>query len=391
MEQNFGKSAPFSLGVEEEFQIVNRESYELVSRIDEILLAFEGGEKEKRVKAELLQSVVEVATNVAATVDEALEDLRDLRAHLRDVAAEADALIASAGTHPFSRYEHQEVTDRPRYVDLIESMRWVAERELIFGLHIHVGLDSPDKAIACVNALRTYLPELLALSANSPFWQARPTGLASTRVKVFEPFPRAGLPPAFASYEEFELLVERGIKTNSFEDYTYIWWDLRPHPRLGTIEVRVCDAQTRIESVAAIVALVQSLVATFAAMFDRGENLPVEPITIATVGWFAFGTSRKSCAAFSSGECARTALTLWLMKSQAPPARAPTATRRTMNVQSRILPMSRNGPRLRPLYRVIGVKAVTGIDPFPLPSTRPVPRLRVVRIRKVAELATTGG
>jgi carboxylate-amine ligase len=280
MEQNFGNSAPFSLGVEEEFQILNRESYELVSRIDEILLAFEGDEKEKRVKAELLQSVVEVATNISGTVSEAIEDLRDLRAHLREVAAEADALIASAGTHPFSRYEHQEVTERPRYVDLIESMRWVAERELIFGLHVHVGLDSPDKAIACSNALRTYLPELLALSANSPFWQARATGLASTRAKVFEPFPRAGLPPAFASYEEFELLVERGIKTNSFEDYTYIWWDLRPHPRLGTIEVRVCDAQTRIESVAAIVALIQSLLATFAAAFDRGDNLPVEQITL---------------------------------------------------------------------------------------------------------------
>jgi glutamate---cysteine ligase / carboxylate-amine ligase len=280
VEQNFGKSAPFSLGVEEEFQILNRESYELVSRIDEILLAFEGGEKEKRVKAELLQSVVEVATEVVATVDEAMEDLRDLRSHLRDVAADADALIASAGTHPFSRYEHQEVTERPRYVDLIESMRWVAERELIFGLHVHVGLDSPDKAIACANALRTYLPELLALSANSPFWQGRATGLASTRVKVFEPFPRAGLPPAFASYEEFELLVDRGIKTNSFEDYTYIWWDLRPHPRLGTIEIRVCDAQTRIESVAAITALVQSLAATFAASYDRGEQLPVEPITL---------------------------------------------------------------------------------------------------------------
>jgi glutamate---cysteine ligase / carboxylate-amine ligase len=280
LEQNFGKSAPFSLGVEEEFQILNRESYELVSRIDEILLAFEGGEKEKRVKAELLQSVVEVATDVAATVEEAMADLHDLRLHLRDVAQEADALIASAGTHPFSRYEHQEVTDRPRYTDLIESMRWVAERELIFGLHVHVGLDSPDKAIACANALRTYLPELLALSANSPFWQARPTGLASTRVKVFEPFPRAGLPPAFASYEEFELLVERGIKTNSFEDYTFIWWDLRPHPRLGTIELRVCDAQTRLDSVAAITALAQSLVATFAAAFDRGDTLPAEPITL---------------------------------------------------------------------------------------------------------------
>ena len=280
MEQNFGKSAPFSLGVEEEFQILNSESYELVSRIDEILPAFEGDKEEKQIKAELLQSVVEVATDVAVTVDEAMDDLWRLRKRLRDVAAESNAVIASAGTHPFSRYEHQEVTDRPRYQDLIESMRWVAERELIFGLHVHVGLDSPDKAIACANGLRTYLPELLALSANSPFWQGRATGLASTRVKVFEPFPRAGLPPAFASYEEFELLVDRGIKTNSFEDYTYIWWDLRPHPRLGTIEIRICDAQTRIESVAAITALIQSLVATMAAAFDHGEPPAGEQITL---------------------------------------------------------------------------------------------------------------
>jgi carboxylate-amine ligase len=280
MEQNFGRSAPFSLGVEEEFQILNAESHELVSRIDEILPALEGEEAEKRVKAELLQSVVEVATGVAATVDEAMEELRGLRTRLREVVGERNAVIASAGTHPFSRYEHQEVTDQPRYLDLIESMRWVAERELIFGLHVHVGLDSPEKAIACANGMRTYLPELLALSANSPFWQGRATGLASTRVKVFEPFPRAGLPPAFASYEEFELLVDRGIKTNSFEDYTYIWWDLRPHPRLGTIELRICDAQTRIDSVAAIVALTQSLVATMAAAFDRGEPPVTEQITL---------------------------------------------------------------------------------------------------------------
>src|ERR671924_1957801 len=277
MEINYGSNPEFSIGIEEELQLLHAESFELVSRFDEIA---EAAGHHEQIKAELLQSVVEVATRVAESVPDAMEEARALRARLREAAAERDALIASAGTHPFSRYEHQEVTESPRYVDLIESMRWVAERELIFGLHVHVGLNSPDKAIACANALRTYLPELLALSANSPFWQARATGLASTRVKVFEPFPRAGLPPALSSYEEFELLVERGVKTNSFEDYTYIWWDLRPHPRLGTIEVRVCDAQTRIESVAAITALVQSLVATFAAAFDRGESLPVEPITL---------------------------------------------------------------------------------------------------------------
>ncbi|MGH3030359.1 MAG: glutamate--cysteine ligase [Gaiellaceae bacterium] len=281
MEQNYGQGRLYSLGVEEEFQILGRESHELVSRIDEILLAFDDDEgHEGRVKPELLQSVVEVATKVSGTVGEALTDLARLRARLRDVAAESDSLIAAAGTHPFSRYEHQEVTDRPRYRELIEAMRWVAERELIFGLHVHVGLDSPDKAIACANAARTFLPELLALSVNSPFWQGRPTGLASTRTKVFEAFPRSGLPPAFSSYEEFELLVDRAIKTNSFPDYTFIWWDLRPHPRLGTIELRICDAQTRLDVVAVLVALTQSLVATLAEEWERGEQPLLQPITL---------------------------------------------------------------------------------------------------------------
>jgi carboxylate-amine ligase len=281
VEQNYGKGRLYSLGVEEEFQIIGRESHELVSRIDEILLAFDDDEEhEGRVKPELLQSVVEVATKVSGSVREALEDLTRLRGRLRDAAADNGSLIASAGTHPFSRYEHQDVTARPRYRELVEAMRWVAERELIFGLHVHVGLDSPDKAVACANAARTFLPELLALSANSPFWQARPTGLASTRSKVFDSFPRSGLPPAFSSFEEFELLVDRAVRTNSFDDYTYIWWDLRPHPRLGTIEFRVFDAQTRMESVAVLVALTQSLVATLAEVWERGEELPIQPITL---------------------------------------------------------------------------------------------------------------
>jgi glutamate---cysteine ligase / carboxylate-amine ligase len=281
VEQKFGRGRLYSLGVEEEFQIVSGESYELVSRIDEIISEVEDDEEhEGRVKPELLQSVVEVATKVAGSVGEALEDIARLRARVRDAAAENGSLVAAAGTHPFSRYEHQEVTDRPRYHELVADMRWVAERELIFGLHVHVGLDSPDKAIACVNAGRTFLPVLLALSANSPFWQGRPTGIASTRSKVFDAFPRSGLPPAFSSYEEFELLVDRAVKTNCFPDYTYIWWDLRPHPKLGTIEFRVCDAQTRIDVVEYLVALVQSLVATLAEEFDARGALPIQPITL---------------------------------------------------------------------------------------------------------------
>jgi glutamate---cysteine ligase / carboxylate-amine ligase len=276
VEVNFGRSAPFSLGVEEEFQLLSPESYELVSRYDEVA---EAAGRDERIKPELMQSVLEVATGIAGSVGDAVDDARGLRARLRDAAAERDTIIAAAGTHPFSRWEHQEVTDEPRYTGLMEKMQWVAERELIFGLHVHVGLENAGQAIAVANGLRTWLPELLALSANSPFWQARDTGLASTRTKVFETFPRSGLPPAFGSFEEFELLVERGARTGSFPDYTYIWWDLRPHPRLGTIEVRICDAQTRLGSVAGLVALIQSLVAELAERFERdgATTLPVQP------------------------------------------------------------------------------------------------------------------
>jgi carboxylate-amine ligase len=277
MEVNYGTSRPFSLGVEEEFQLLSSESYELTSRFDEV---FEAAGSDPRLKPELMQSTIEVATHVAGSVAEAVGEARSLRAQLRDAAAESGALIASAGTHPFSRYEHQQITDEPRYQELVESMQWIAERELIFGLHVHVGLETAQQAIAVANGLRTWLPELLALSANSPFWQGRDTGLASTRIKVFEAFPRSGLPPAFSSFEEFELLVERGVKTGSFEDYTFIWWDLRPHPKLGTVEVRICDGQTRLENLSGIVALIQSLAATLAERFEADGAPPIQPRTL---------------------------------------------------------------------------------------------------------------
>ena len=277
MDSNFGTSTPYSLGVEEEFQLVDADSFELVSRIEPVLDGFHGETVEERVKPELLQSVVETSTRIATTVGEAIDDLIDLRERLSRVAAEQDALIASAGTHPFSRYEDQDVTDRPRYARLAESFGWVAAQQMVFGLHVHVGVSSAAKAIACANGVRNHLPELLALSANSPFWQGRPTGLASTRAKILEGLPRAGLPPALSSFEDFELLVERGVRTGCFPDYTQIWWDVRPHPRLGTIEVRIADGQTRIGSIAAIVAFVQSLVATLGSDFECGETPSIVP------------------------------------------------------------------------------------------------------------------
>jgi glutamate---cysteine ligase / carboxylate-amine ligase len=277
VEVNFGRREPFTLGIEEELQLVDAETYELSSRIDEIL---DRTGEDAQVKPELLQSVVEVATTPCRTVDEALEETRTLRARLRDAGAADGTLIAGAGTHPFSRYEHQQITERPRYRELLDEMRWVAERELIFGLHVHVGMATAGAAIGVANALRTRLPELLALSANSPFWQGRETGLDSTRLKLFDSFPRSGLPPAFASWDEFRALVERAARTNSFPDHTFIWWDLRPHPKLGTIEIRICDVQTRLASTGALAALVQALAATLAETLERDGRLLVEDATL---------------------------------------------------------------------------------------------------------------
>ena len=274
MEVNYGAGTRFSLGIEEELQLVHRESYELVSRFDEVLAA---AGRDERIQPELMRSMIESATHPSASVAEAIEQARAMRARLRDAAAEQDARIVSAGTHPFSRYEYQEPSEAPQFAETHERMAWVAEREVVFGLHVHVGIDSAEAAVQVVNALRTRLPELLALSANSPFWQGRDTGLASARSKVSDAFPRSGLPPLLESFGEFEELVERGVKTNCFPSYTALVWDARPHPEMGTVEVRVCDAQTRLESVAAIAALVQSLVATLVERYEREGALSGEP------------------------------------------------------------------------------------------------------------------
>ncbi len=288
METNFGRSTPYSLGIEEEYQVLDRLSCALVPRVESILSSFAGEVIERRIKPELLQSMIEVSTQVAGSVAEGIDDLINLRQRVCSVAAEHDLLIASAGTHPFSRCESQRVTERPRYQRLARRLRPLGTRLPAFGLHVHVGVSSGEKAIACADGIRAFLPELLALSANSPFWQDETTGLASTRTAVLASLPRSGIPPTLNSMGEFEGLVERGARTGSFPDYTYLWWDVRPHPKLGTIEIRVCDTQTRIESTAAIAALVQSLVATLGSAFECGETFPApDPLVLAENRWRA--------------------------------------------------------------------------------------------------------
>src|SRR5258708_24419817 len=230
VESRFGNSTAYSLGVEEEFQLVRAGSLELVSDVGSLLDRFEGAPVSSRIKPEFLQSCVEVSTRICASVEEVVSDLTDLRERVSSAAAEQDALIVAAGTHPFSRWEHQRVTESPRYVGLLERYGWPMARQLVFGLHIHVGVSSAEKAVACANGLRDHLPELLALSANSPFWEGDATGLSSTRATIAAELPRSGLPPVLSSFVDYEVTVADGVRTGCVSDYTEVWWDVRLHP-----------------------------------------------------------------------------------------------------------------------------------------------------------------
>ena len=232
---------------------------ELVPKIEEIMARLPEDLKEA-VSYELFQCVLEIKTPPCATVAEAEGILRGLRSRVGSWAAACGAALASAGTHPFSLYMDQKITAQERYEQVIETLRWVAQREVIFGQHVHVGVPGKAEVIEAHNRLAEQVPLLLALSSNSPFWQGIDTGYESTRVKIFETFPRAGLPPAFPDYEAFEDYVDLMVKAGAMDDYTFCWWDVRPHSKIGTIELRVLDSQTSLGSSAALAALTQCLV-----------------------------------------------------------------------------------------------------------------------------------
>ena len=255
-----GGGSGYSLGVEEELHIVDATTGELVQKIEEIMNRLPD-ELREFVSYELFQSVMEIKTPVCATAAEAERHLRELRGRVGSWAAACEASLASAGTHPFSRYRDQRVTDQDRYRQVIQTLRWIAEREVIFGQHVHVAVPGPEEAMIAHNRLAEQTPLLLALSANSPFWQGFDTGFESSRVKIFETFPRAGLPPAFPDYESFEGYVDLMVESGSMDDYTYCWWDVRPHPKIGTIELRVLDSQTSLGYTTSLTALTQCIVA----------------------------------------------------------------------------------------------------------------------------------
>jgi carboxylate-amine ligase len=263
----------YTLGIEEELMILDGESLELVNAIEALLEPAPAGE----IKPELMESVLEISTDPCETVGEAEAQLRALRRQVADTAAGKGMAIGSAGTHPFAMWEDQRIVARSRYRDLISALRFVARQELIFGMHVHVGVDDPEKAIHVANGMRVHLPLLLGLSANSPFWRADSTGLASTRTPIFRAFPRVGIPPTYEDWADYERRIEFMVQAGVMEDYTFLWHDVRPHPNFGTVEVRVMDSQTHIEHSLGIAALVQALVRELALHFESGQSLSLYP------------------------------------------------------------------------------------------------------------------
>lgn len=268
LEHSFN-GTPFTLGIEEELMICDGETLELSPGIGRILEAVPD-ELPGEVKPELHQSFLEIATRPQRTVAEAGEELIALRRTVREVAASLGLAIGAAATHPTALYEEQAIVDRPRYMELIDELRWIARRELIFGGHIHIGIDDAEKAVYVADGIRGYLPLLLGMSSNSPFWRGRATGMMSSRTPVFRAFPRVGIPPYYGSWEIYSHRVEQMMRGGAIEDYTFLWWDVRPHPRLGTVELRVFDQQTRVEYTIGFAALAQSLAHRLAARYEDG-------------------------------------------------------------------------------------------------------------------------
>jgi len=269
-----------TLGVEEEYQIVDS-SGELRSHID-TLLAAAAPHLGDKVKREMMQSVVEVGTSICSNVEEARDQLAEMRGTLAGLLQPEGLRIVCAGTHPFSRWHEQQITDHDRYKMLEEELQDVVRALLIFGLHVHVAIPDPDLRIEILNEARYFLPHLLALSTSSPFWMGRNTGLKSYRSVIWSNFPRTGIPPDLASYDEYENYVELLVKTGSIDNGKKIWWDLRAHPSFPTLEFRVCDMPTRLEETICIAALTQAICAKLLKL--RAENLGFRKYMPALIG-----------------------------------------------------------------------------------------------------------
>ncbi len=268
----------FTLGIEEEFQLVDPATRELKSHIEEMLAA--GAHLGEQIKPELHASVVEVGTPVCGDIHEAAEAVKGLRRSLITMAERSGTRIVAAGTHPISHWKDQEITDRVRYKDIVNEMEDLARANLIFGLHVHVGVDDREMQIQIMNGARAFLPHLLALSVNSPFWCGRKTGVKSVRSTIFKRFPRTDIPDFHYSWEDYTKFVDLLVRTNCIDDGKKIWWDLRPHAYFKTLEFRICDIPSRAEETVAIAALTQAIVAKLHRLFESNLGIRNYPRAI---------------------------------------------------------------------------------------------------------------
>ncbi len=261
----------FTLGVEEEYMVMDPETLELKSHEQKIVEQAHLILKDK-VKAEMHQAVVEVGTEICKNIGEAREDVRLLRKSISAIARNLGFVIGASGTHPFSRWEAQLITDHPRYFEIVNEMQDAARSNLIFGLHVHVGMENREMALHIANSSRYFLPHVFALSTNSPFWEGRNTGFKSFRTKVFDKFPRTGIPDYFATIDEYDRYINLLVKTNCIDNAKKVWWDLRVHPFFNTVEFRICDVLMTLDETIAITALFQAICAKLYKLRTKNLN-----------------------------------------------------------------------------------------------------------------------
>lgn len=266
----------FTLGIEEEYMVLDPETRELKSHEQKIVQEGEKMIKDK-VKAEMHQAVVEVGTDICNNIDEAYMDVVALRQTISKIAGDLGFWVGASGTHPFSHWEKQLITDHIRYSDIIKELQEAARSNLIFGLHVHIGMETREMAIHIANTARYFLPHVYALSTNSPFWEGRQTGYKSFRTKVFDKFPRTGIPDYFDSIETYDNYIKLLIKTNCIDNAKKIWWDLRVHPFFDTVEFRICDVPMTVQETITIAALFQGICAKIYKLRSQNLNFMIYP------------------------------------------------------------------------------------------------------------------
>jgi carboxylate-amine ligase len=258
-----------TIGIEEEYQTVDPETRDLKSHISAEIIRKGRMLLEERVKPEMHQSVVEIGTGICSNIQEAKAEIRDIRQQIVTLARANGLRLAAGGTHPFAHWAKQEIYPDDRYRIIVEDMKMVARANLIFGLHVHIGVEDCETAIQIMNGARYFLPHILALSTSSPFWMGMDSGLRSYRCKVFDKFPRTNIPDVYSSWSEFENYVDLLIRTKCIDNAKKIWWDIRPHPHFPTLEFRICDMPMRLEETIAIAALCQAVIAKLYQLHER--------------------------------------------------------------------------------------------------------------------------